>query len=301
MSELKTRELIAAAAERFAAAGIETPRVDAELLMCEALQCSRGQLIVRDVVSADEALRFEALVARREERVPLQHVVGRAAFRRIEVEIGPGVLTPRPETELLVEAALRHLAAGRAVGERARVVDLCSGSAAMTVSIALEAGDVDVVGLEFVEPAYEWGRRTGEAFAVGIAAAGSTLDLRRGDVVGCEKRELADLVGTVAVVVSNPPYIPTWAVPRDPEVHLHEPAEALYGGEDGMQFVGAVVDAGRALLKSGGLLVIEHGDVQGEEGDVSVPRMVRELGGFVSVADHLDLAGRPRYTTAIRA
>jgi release factor glutamine methyltransferase len=201
----------------------------------------------------------------------------------------------------LVEAALRHLAAFRRVGERARIVDLCSGSAAMTVSLAIEACDADVVGLEFVEPAFEWGRRTGEAFAVAIAEAGSTLDLRQGDVRECEQRELADWVGTVDVVVSNPPYIPTWAVPRDPEVHLHEPAEALYGGEDGMQFVGAVVDAGRALLKPGGLLVIEHGDVQGEDGDVSVPRMVREMGGFESVVDHLDLAGRPRYTTAIRA
>lgn len=295
------RELLAAAEARLEAVGIETPRVDAELLLCEAMGVTRGQLLLLDVVSDAQTAAFEAFVLKREQRMPLQHVVGRAAFRRIEVEIGPGVLTPRPETELLVDAALKHLASRRVAGERVRVVDLCSGSAAMTVSLAIEAGDADVVGLEFVQPAYDWGRRTGDAFAVAIAAAGSTLDLRRGDVVGCESRELADLVGLVDVVVSNPPYIPKWAVPRDPEVHLHEPAEALYGGEDGMQFVDAVVSAGRALLKPGGLLVIEHGDLQGEAGEVSVPWRVRELGGFEEVADHFDLARRPRYTTAIRS
>ena len=294
------RELVAAAAARLAAVGIETPQVDAELLLCEALGVTRGQLILVDSVPAEKVAQFLLFVAERETRKPLQHVVGHAAFRRIDVEIGPGVLTPRPETELLVDAALKHIAVHRGAGERVRVVDLCSGSAAMTVSLAIEAGDADVVGLELVGDAYAWGLNTGESFATAVAASGSTLDLRRGDVVGCESRELADLVGSVDVVVSNPPYIPMWAVPRDPEVHLHEPAEALYGGDDGMQFVDAVVIAARALLKSGGLLVIEHGDVQGEDGDVSVPRRVRELGGFGSVRDHLDLAGRPRYTTAVR-
>lgn len=294
------RELVAAAAARLAAVGIETPQVDAELLLCEVLDCSRGQLMLVDSVTETQVAAFEAYVAQRETRKPLQHVVGHAAFRRIDVEIGPGVLTPRPETELLVDAALKHIAVNRTAGQRVRIVDLCSGSAAMTVSLAIEAGDADVVGLEFIDDAYAWGLNTGDSFATAIAASGSTVDLRRGDVVGCESRELADLVGAVDVVVSNPPYIPTWAVPRDPEVHLHEPAEALYGGEDGMQFVDAVVCAARALLKSGGLLVIEHGDVQGEDGEVSVPRRVRALGGFESVVDHLDLAGRPRYTTALR-
>lgn len=294
------RELVVAAAARLAAVGIETPQVDAELLMCEVLDCSRGQLILVDSVTETQVAAFESFVAQRETRKPLQHVVGHAAFRRIDVEIGPGVLTPRPETELLVDAALKHIAVNRKKDKRVRIVDLCSGSAAMTVSLAIEAGDADVVGLEFIADAYAWGLNTGDSFSTAIVAAGSTLDLRRGDVVGCESRELVDLVGLVDVVVSNPPYIPTWAVPRDPEVHLHEPAEALYGGDDGMQFVDAVVNAARALLKPGGLVVIEHGDVQGEDGEVSVPRRVRELGGFSAVVDHLDLAGRPRYTTAVR-
>jgi release factor glutamine methyltransferase len=295
---MSIRELVTAAGERFAAAGIESARVDAELLLAHVLQVSRAELMLVDEVTAEQRIAFEEMVSRREQRIPLQHITGRAAFRRIEIAVGPGVLTPRPETELVVDAALKHVASHR--DGRVRMVDLCSGSAAMTVSLAIEAGDADVWGLEFVDPAFQWGLRTREDLQLAIVAAGSSVELLQGDVRGCEARELVGLGGTVDVVVSNPPYVPIHAVPRDPEVHAHEPAEALYGGEDGMLFVDAVVQAAAVLLKPNGLLVIEHGDVQGEDGEVSVPRRVRELGGFQHVVDHLDLAGRPRYTTAIR-
>lgn len=293
------RPLLAAAASDLAAAGVESSRTDAELLMAHVLGCTRGELLVRSEVSITQAGEFKGLVAQRCMRVPLQHITGRAAFRHIEIAVGPGVLIPRPETELVVDAALRFIAANRS--GRATVVDLCSGSAAMTASIAIEAGDADVIGLEFEEAAFLWGQRTAADLAKAVTAAGSRLHLRRGDVRGCETRELADLAGRCDVVVSNPPYVPTWAVPRDPEVAAHEPAAALYGGADGMEFVGAVADAAAMLLRRGGLLVVEHGDVQGEAGEVSVPRTLRQHGSFTDVADHLDLAGRPRYTTAVRA
>lgn len=294
------RPAIAAATERLAAAGIESARVDAELLAAHVLGCSRGQLLLIEELTSDQAAAFDALVTRRAERIPLQHLTGRAAFRRLEIAVGPGVLTPRPETELLVDAALAHLAANRTPDRRPVVLDLCSGSAAMTCAIAIEAGGVEVTGLELEPAAIEWGRRTVAHLGEQIDAAGSTVRLVAGDVQGCELGELADLAGSVDVVVSNPPYIPTGAVPRDPEVHAHEPAAALYGGADGMKFVDAVIAAAAALLRPGGIVIIEHGDLQGEAGEVSVPRLLRAHPAFTEVADHLDLAGRPRFTTGLR-
>ena len=296
---MKTRELLAAATQQLSQAGVETARVDAELLLAHVLRVGRGELLLRDECSIGQAGEYRGLVSQRAMRVPLQHLTGRAAFRRIEIAVGPGVLIPRPETELVVEAALAFLKAWGV--ERPLIVDLCSGSAAMTASLALEQPGADVVGLELDDAAFAWGMRTAADLADDVRAVGSTLSLRQGDVRGCEGSPLADLVGRVDAVVSNPPYIPLAAVPRDPEVAAHEPAVALYGGADGMEFVGAVAAAAAALLKPGGLLVVEHGDLQGEDGEVSVPRTLRAHGSFKDVADHLDLAGRPRYTTAVRA
>jgi release factor glutamine methyltransferase len=290
------RELVTANAARLEAAGIETPQTDAELLLCHVLGVSRGELALVDNISSDHKHQYETLCTRRAQRIPLQHITGRAPFRYIEVNCGPGVLTPRPETELLVDAAIKHV---REI-ENPIIIDLCAGSAAMTISLATEIKNAEVVGLELVEKAFDWGRKNVEEHLESIRAAGSKLAWVKGDVRGCERRTLSHYKVNTDVVVSNPPYIPNWAIPRDPEVATHEPLEALYGGDDGLYFVHAVIQAAKALLKPGGLLVIEHGDLQGEEGDASVPRTVRDAGGFADVVDHLDLAGRPRFTTAIR-
>lgn len=296
------RELITLATEKLSAAGIESARVDAELLLLHALGITKTQLILLDDVAAEAEANYNKLLNARAARTPLQHLTGRAAFRYLEVGVGPGVLTPRPETELLVDATIAHLKTLRAADPNREftIVDLCSGSGALTISLAIELAPARVIGLELEPDAFSWGEKNVLEHAFHVRAAGSRIEMLQGDVVGCEVRELAEFVGSVDVVVSNPPYIPTWAVPRDPEVAEHEPAAALYGGEDGMQFVGAVIASAHALLKTGGMVAIEHGDAQGEDGVVSVPRTLRAHGGFAQVRDHLDLAGRPRYSTGVR-
>jgi release factor glutamine methyltransferase len=290
------RDALGAATVQLSESGIESARVDSELLLCHVLDCDRTQLFILDSISEDQLEEFIQFVAFRSARVPLQHLTGKAAFRRIEIAVGPGVLIPRPETELLVDKAIDFV---RDVSEPV-IVDLCSGSAAMSVSLAMEIVCSEVHALEFVEEAFAWGQQTVRDHAAEIAMVGSTISLHRGDVRGCEERELKSLAGKVDVIVANPPYIPSGAIPRDPEVFQYEPHEALFGGEDGMDFVGAIVSAAKVLLKPGGLVVIEHGDNQGEDGQPSVPRVLRESGVFASVRDHNDLAGRPRFTTGVR-
>ena len=301
--DVELREAIRWGTETLSAAGIESARVDAELMLCHAMKISRKLLMLESVVPGAAYERYEIAINQRASRIPLQHITGRAPFRYLEVEVGPGVLTPRPETELLVDATIKFVK-----GERESdasfspiIVDLCSGSAAMSISLATEIEQSRVVALELIPKAFGWGKKNVDAHLEMIRSAGSSVTLVKGDVRGCERRLLKSYRGETDVVVSNPPYIPNWAVPRDPEVIKHEPIEALFGGEDGLLFVDAVVQAAVALLRPGGLLIIEHADLQGEDGEASVPRFVREYGGFINVEDHLDLAGRPRYTTAIKA
>lgn len=289
-------EVLNAATTQLSEAGIESARVDAELLLCHVLECDRSGLFVLDTVSEEQLEEYIQFVAFRSARVPLQHLTGKAAFRRIEISVGPGVLIPRPETELLVDKAIGFV---RDISEPV-IVDLCSGSAAMSVSLAIEIPCSEVHALEFVDEAFAWGQKTVRDFAAEIAMVGSTISLHHADVRGCEVGALKSLAGKVDVIVANPPYIPSAAIPRDPEVFQYEPHSALFGGEDGMEFVGAIVAAAKFLLKPGGLVVIEHGDNQGEDGDPSVPRVLRESGVFASVSDHNDLAGRPRFTSGVR-
>ena len=290
------RNVLRAAEEQLKAAGVPSPRVDAEILLCHVLDCDRTALLIRESVDDDQLEEFIQFLGFRSARVPLQHLTGLAPFRRIEAQVGPGVLIPRPETELLVDKAIAFV---RDVPEPV-IVDLCSGSAAMSVSLAMEIPCSQVHALEFYEDAFNYGQANVRKYAAEIAMNGSTISLIKDDVRGCETRELKSLAGKVDVIVANPPYIPAAAIPRDPEVFQFEPHVALFGGEDGMDFIGAIVAAAEVLLKPGGLVVIEHGDNQGESGDPSVPKFLRESGLFASVSDHNDLAGRPRFTTGVR-
>jgi release factor glutamine methyltransferase len=278
--------VLADAAHRLADAGVESPRVDAELLLASVLGVTRGRLLTLVTVPDDVAVRFGTLVDQRADRVPLQHLTGRAAFRYLELAVGPGVFVPRPETEQLTGWALERLAGTGAPV----VVDLGSGSGAIALSIAHECPAARVTAVERDPGAIEWTRHN----AAARADAGDTaVTVLEGDMT--DPLLLADLDGTVDVVVSNPPYVPDGAVvPR--EVADHDPPLALWGGPDGLDVVRGLLVTAARLLRPGGWLGIEHADQQGS----ALPALVRAHGAFTDVEDHPDLAGRPRFTTARR-
>jgi release factor glutamine methyltransferase len=286
--------LVAAAAHTLSHAGIDSPRFDAEVLLAHALDVERSGLATLLVMGAraDDAqvAAFEALVQRRASRVPLQHLTGRAPFRRIELSVGPGVFVPRPETELVAGYAIEWC---RLHGlDAARVIDLCSGSGAIAASIAVELPQASVVAVERDDDAVLWLRRNIEE-----------LELRdRVEVLHADARHVSDhglRPASFDVVVTNPPYVPDAAIIRDPEAAEHDPPAALWGGPDGLDVVRGLERQAAALLRPGGLLVIEHADVQG----AALPALLAAApdSAWVDVVDHPDLNERPRYTVAIRA
>ena len=265
-------------------AGVASPRYDAEALLAHVLGASRADLALRADVPPEAELAYDALLVRRASREPLQHLVGSAAFRHVEVAVGPGVFTPRPETELVAGAAIEEvLAVGRA-GGRPRVVDLCAGSGAIALAVADEAPEAEVHAVEWSAEAFAWLERN---------AAGSRVWIHRADAADA----LADLDGSVHVVVSNPPYVPDSDRPRmDPETLRHDPPEALWGGgADGLEVPGVVISSAARLLRPDGLLVLEHADGQG-----AAVLALLTADRWADAATHRDLAGRDRYATARR-
>ena len=270
---------VRAAAARLAAAGVASPRHDAEELAAHVLGLSRAKLVLLGRLPAAAAGRYAELVEQRAARVPLQHLTGVAGFRRLELAVGPGVFVPRPETEVLAGWA------AETAGPGALVVDLCTGSAAVALAVADEAAGARVHAVELDPYALAWAERN-------VRALGLPVTLHRGDVA--DPCLLADLAGSVDVITANPPYIPAGAT-VEREVAEHDPPAALWGGPDGLDVVRAVERAAARLLRPGGAVGVEHADVQGE----SVPA-VFDRSDWTDVADRRDLAGRPRLTTARR-
>ncbi|CDJ99034.1 Release factor glutamine methyltransferase [Microbacterium sp. C448] len=275
------------AAQRLAAAGIADPGVDVELLAAHVLGTSRGGVqaasIRGDAIQSEDALAFEAFVERRAARVPLQHLTGLAPFRRLVLQVGPGVFVPRPETEIVAQFAIDSL--GAAATPSPVAVDLGTGSGALALALATEVPHATVYGVEKSPDAFIWAK--GNAEFVGATNA----RIIRGDL----DTALPELDGTVDVVVSNPPYVPDDAIPRDPEVRFHDPETALYGGPDGLDVVRRVSRAALRLAHPGGTVVIEHGEWQGAAGGD-----ILTADGWRAAATHPDLTMRDRATTALR-
>lgn len=272
---------------RFAAAGVPDPVVDAELLLGHVLGLSRGgvqaRLVMGGEVSAADAATLESLVVRRERREPLQHLTGRAPFRSHELAVGPGVFVPRPETEQVAQLAIDAL---RAAAEPEPIaIDLGSGSGAIALALATEVPHARVWAVENSAEAFRWARRN-------IDEVGApNLELVFGDLATA----LPELDGRAAVVVSNPPYVPAAELPRDPEVRMHDPEAALYGGPDGLDVIRVLSTRAARLLHPGGALVIEHAETQS-----AAIAAILVADGWRGVVHHRDLTGRDRATTAMR-
>jgi release factor glutamine methyltransferase len=274
------RELLVDATARLTAGGIGTPRVDAELLLAHALGVGRPRLLLVDVVSPAQAACYDALIRRRVAREPLQHIVGTAPFRHIELEVGPGVFVPRPETELLVDAVLPVLRASSAP----LVVDLCAGTGALALALADEVPGARVVAVEQPGSAVSWLRRN---------TAGSRVEVVLADVA--DPTLLSRIRGQVDAVVANPPYVPSHCL-IEPEVQA-DPEVAVFAGSDGLTLMPAVIARAAELLRPGGVTAVEHDDSHGS----AVPALFTADGRWQQIRDHEDLAGRPRYATAVRA
>ncbi len=221
VSRVPLRPLISRAAERLEAAGVHSPRTDAEFLAAHLLGIERSRLALVPMLTAEQVAEFEKLIDRRAERIPLQHLTGIAAMGELDLAVGPGVFVPRPETELLFAWALGRL---EGIGHEHTpvVVDLCTGSGALALAIAHARPDIEVHAVEIDPAAREWAQRNADR----QAAAGDTpIALHAGDVT--DPRILSGLNGRVDVVVSNPPYIPEGAG-LDPEVADHDPHLALF-------------------------------------------------------------------------
>jgi len=281
---MNVRETLKDAKEQLALSEIDG--IDAEILLAHVLGISRmdlhNPLVLEHTLDllgeTSIALdTFHDLLARRILHEPLQYITGTAYFRNLELKVGPGVLVPRPESELLVGAVLTHISN---LPAPVSVIDLGSGSGALALAIATEAPNSRVIAVEKSEEALVWLKKNVEAIIEDLRIVHSDVsDALPG--IKCD------------VVIANPPYIQDESdLPRD--VVEHEPAIALFGGKDGMDAPRAFIAASSRLLKSGGLLAIEHNEMQGT---VIATELARD---FQEIQLHLDLVGRPRWTSAIR-
>ena len=269
------------ATEVLAEAGVPSPRADAELLAEHLLGVGLGRLRALMLGDTPAPGGYRELIAERARRIPLQHITGVAYFRYLELAVGPGVFIPRPETESVVQLVIDQLQ-GRA---HPKVVDLGTGSGAIAGSIAHEIPGAEVHAVEYSEFAHAW-------------AAKNLLPLGVHLILGDLRDALPDHNGTFDVVVSNPPYIPAAAVPNEPEVALHDPPVALYGGgADGMELPTAAAASAARLLLPGGYFVMEHAEVQ----SAWIATMLESTGLWTGISTHRDLNGRDRATSAVLA
>jgi release factor glutamine methyltransferase len=281
-ADLVLRAVLAEAERTLTDAGVASPRFDAESLAAHILGVARGRLLQHPRIDPPAAEALRALVARRAAREPLQHLLGTAVLGPVEVAVGPGVFTPRPETELLLEwglTALKDVASPL-------VVDLCTGSGALALAVAAVRPDAVVHAVEADPDALAWARRN-------VDAHGGRVVLHAADVRA--QQLLSDHAGRVDLVVCNPPYVPD-VTPVPPEVRAGDPAVAVFAGPDGLAVIPAVVARATLLLRPGGAFAVEHDDTHVD----AVPALLRARPELVDVMEHADLNGRPRFATARR-
>lgn len=280
-------EVVSELAERFSRAGIASALADAELLVGFVTDWTRGEVAAKAFMGAeltDEQLsRIAELATRREAREPLQHITGQSPFRHLVLDVGPGVLVPRPETELVAEWAIDALL--QVPSPSPVAVDLGTGTGALALALATEVPHSRVYAVERFDDALVWATRNIERLGDG------RVTLVQSDAADA----LPELDGTVDVVVTNPPYIPDAEKPEDIEVLGYDPETALFGGDDGLRDIRTFIATAARLLRPGGVLVLEHGDAQG-----AAVREIATAAGFRGATTHTDLLQRERALTAVR-
>lgn len=287
------REKLREASRRLTGIEAGNPMLEAQYLLCRALGCDRVTLLGwgdQEPVPGESLLRFEALLQERLRRTPLQYVLGTAQFCGLELEVGPGVLIPRSETEGLVEraaqAAVSAVSAGGPGPNAPLLIDIGTGSGAILLSLLVRLPGWVGVGIDRSREALSWASRNRARYSPDRAwlARG---DLLRGIRAGC-----------ASLVVSNPPYVRTGDLSLlAPEIREHEPREALDGGEDGLDSVRALLPVVERTLRPGGWFFLELAPDQPER----VRILLQETGAFEEVETHPDLAGRPRVVQARRS
>ena len=273
------RRAIDSAAALLAEAGIDSARFDAEQLAAHLAGTERGRLTLIESIDDEFFRRYRDVVAARSRRVPLQHLIGTAAFGPVVLHVGPGVFIPRPETEAMLAWATAQRLEAQPV-----IVDLCTGSGALAVALAQHRPAARVIGIDDSDRALEYARRNTE---------GTAIELVRADVTMPDL--LPELDGRVDLVVANPPYVPDNVV-LEPEVAQHDPPHAVFGGPDGMAVIDAVVRLAGRWLRARGLFAVEHDDTTSSR----TVELVESTGVFDDVKGRQDLAGRPRFVTARR-
>lgn len=313
-------ETVRSSAAILSAAGVDTPEHDVKLLLAEAFHVDlrdvdKAMLMGDDVEHLNIALasvstesgawanakttgntvaaameRFHSMVDRRAKREPLQHITGHAPFRYLDLKVGPGVFIPRPETELVVQEGIEWTT--RHGMYRAKVVDLCAGSGAIGLAFATEVPGSEVWAVEKSERTAQWTRRNLDETTKRYPAIAGNYHLEIADAT--QMPTLNQLDGTIDIVLTNPPYVPLFDIPVQPEVRDYDPDLALYGGSaDGTLIPERIIARAAKLLKNGGLLVMEHDITQGERLSAFALSY-----GFSNVMVHNDYTGRPRYMTA---
>ncbi|MEB3981123.1 peptide chain release factor N(5)-glutamine methyltransferase [Mycobacterium sp. 663a-19] len=273
------RRAIDSAAAQLAEAGIDSARFDAEELAAHLTGTDRGRLSLVESIDDEFLGRYRDAVAARSRRVPLQHLIGTAAFGPVVLQVGPGVFIPRPETE-----AMFAWATAQRLDTRPLIVDLCTGSGALAVALASHRPAARIIGVDDSDAALEYARRNVE---------GTAVELVRADVTA--PGLLPELDGRADLVVANPPYVPDSAV-LEPEVAQHDPPHAVFGGPDGMAVIIAVVRLAGRWLRAGGLFAVEHDDTASSR----TVELIENTGLFDDVRARHDLTGRPRFVTARR-
>jgi release factor glutamine methyltransferase len=282
---MKFVEALAYVSDALKSAAVPNAEADAYWLICHAANISKSELLTR--MSFDLGLQPEqveglmVVLEQRLQRIPLQHITGKAAFRMLELFVGPGVFIPRPETENVAQLGIDYL---RSIGGETSALDIGTGSGAIALSLATEVPGAKVIAVEASEDAAKY-------TAANIAQWAPAVELRVGEF----QDRVLDLVGQLDLVISNPPYIPTDAVPIDPEVRDHDPDLALYAGSDGLDVIREIAQTAPILLKPGGMLVLEHADGQSD----AVCQLLLDE-GFSKVSAQSDLSQRLRSVTAIR-